>query len=207
MQEFNLKDIWENADARAETWYRKLRPELEAMARRKNDSVLQRIRRLVLGEVVFSVVVLALAAYYLRDLPTPLFVLTILFFIGVMAISYRYYMQFSQEIGRVPTLNIVESTSEYLRILSNYKNRLLRLSITLMPIGLVVGFFAGFGAGANNDFSALQDLKFWIISIVALTIVAWPSYLLTKWYYRFFLGSKEKELEQVLARLNEEEEE
>ncbi|MEO0875656.1 MAG: hypothetical protein AAFY48_13730 [Bacteroidota bacterium] len=29
----------------------------------------------------------------------------------------------------------------------------------------------------------------------------------TKWYYRFFLGSKEKELEQVLARLREEEEE
>ncbi len=207
MQEFDLKNIWEEADAGAERWYQELRPELVAMARRKNDSVLQRIRRLVLWEILFAVASLALAVYYLQGLSTPLYVLMIVFFIVVIAISYRYYLQFSQEISEVPSLNIVESTSAYLRILSNYKNRLIRLSIALMPVGLVVGFFAGFGMGADNDFSALQDPVFWVISIVALAIVAVPSYLLTKWYYRFFLGSKEKELEQVLIRLQQEEEE
>ena len=207
MQEFDLKDIWEGAGAGAEAWYKELRPELVAMARKKNDSVLQRIRRLVLQEVIFSLVVFAFAVYYLRDIPLALYLLMIVFFLGVMAISYRYYMQFSREIAQVPTMNIVESTSSYLRILSNYKNRLIRLSIALMPVGLIVGFLAGFGAGSENDFSALQKPLFWVISIVALGIIAGPTYLFTRWYYRFFLGSKEKELEQVLERLRQEEEE
>ena len=165
MQEFDLQDIWEGADVDAAQWYERLRPELVAMARQKNDSVLQRIRRMVLWEIVFALLTLAVSMYYLRDLPVFLFVGLIAFFMVVITISYRYYLQFSREIGQVPSLNIVESTSAYLRILSNYKNRLVRLSIILMPLGLIVGFFAGFGVGAENDFSALREAKFWLITI------------------------------------------
>lgn len=207
MQEFDLKNIWDDVDAGAAEWYRELRPELVAMARQKNDSVLQRIKRLVLAEIVFAIFVLAAAVYYMRSLPLLLYASIIVFFVVVITISYRYYLQFSREIARVPALNIVESTSEYLRILGDYKNRLIRMSIALMPIGLIAGFFAGFGVGAENDFSALLTPKLWLISVVTLALVAVPSYLLTKWYYHFFLGSKEKELEQVLDRLRQEEEE
>ncbi len=206
MQEFDLKNIWEGAGAGAEAWYQELRPELEAMARKKNDSVLQRIRRLVFWEVLFSFVVLGLAVYYLRTLPVLLYVLMLSLLLVVIAISYRYYLQFSNETNQVPTLSVVESTAAYLRILNNYKNRLLRLSIIFIPIGLIVGFFTGFSMGAKNDFSAFQKPLFWLINAGILAVMAGPTYFLTKWYYRFFLGSKEKELEQVLARLREEEE-
>ncbi|MEL7427209.1 MAG: hypothetical protein AAFN81_29725 [Bacteroidota bacterium] len=207
MQEFDLKDIWEGAGDGAAAWYKELRPELVAMARKKNDGVLQRIRRLVFREVLFSLMILGLAIYYLRELEVLLYVLIIVFFLGVIAISYRYYLQFSRQISQVPSLNIVESTEAYLELVGNYKNRMIRLSVALMPVGLIVGFFTGFGVGAENDFSAFQKPMFWVISIAALLIIAGPTYYFTKWYYRFFLGSKEKELEQVLARLREEEEE
>ena len=207
MQEFDLKNIWDSTDAGAARWYRELPPELVAIAQKKNDSVMARIRRLVLAEIVFAVVVLGAAVYFMRSLPTLFYASIIVFFVLVIILSYRYYRQFSQEIEQVPALNIVKSTAAYLRILGDYKNRLIRMSIALMPVGLIAGFFAGFGVGAENDFSALQEPKLWLISAVALILVAIPSYLLTKWYYRFFLGSKEKELEQVLARLREEQEE
>ena len=56
MQEFDLQELWGQADDRAEAWYDRLRPDLVAIARQKNDSIVQRIRRLVQWELLFSAV-------------------------------------------------------------------------------------------------------------------------------------------------------
>ena len=64
MQEFDLKNLWSQADERAEAWYESRRPELVATARKQNDSVLQRIRRLVLSELIFSAVVFVAMLWY-----------------------------------------------------------------------------------------------------------------------------------------------
>ena len=122
-----------------------------------------------------------------------------------MIISYRYYQRFTSDIEAVPAMNIVASTEAYLNILNNYKTRLVRLSVLLMPVGLLVGFMAGFGLGNKNDFSALTSSKFWLATIPALIAIAIPTYYFTLWYYRFFIGSKEKELTAVLERLRQEE--
>jgi hypothetical protein len=203
MQEFDLQELWGQADDRAEAWYDRLRPDLVAIARQKNDSILQRIRRLVQGELLFSAVAFVGLLFYWQDFHLLLFLLLELTILLVMVISYRHYLQFSKEIEAVPAMNIVASTEAYLNILRGYKKRLVRLSILLMPVGLIVGFMAGFGLGSENDYSAFLSLKFWLITIPALAAIAVPTYYFTLWYYRFFIGSKEKELAEVLERLQE----
>ncbi|WP_020537390.1 hypothetical protein [Lewinella cohaerens] len=205
MQEFDLQELWGQANDRAEAWYDRLRPDLVATARQKNDSVLQRIRRLVQGELLFSTAAFVGLLFYWQDFH-PLFLIlmesTILL---VMIIAYRYYRRFTSDIEAVPAMNIVASTEAYLNILNTYKTRLVRLSIFLMPVGLIIGFMAGFGLGNKNDFSAFSSSKFWLTTIPALIAIAIPTYYFTLWYYRFFIGSKEKELAAVLERLRQEE--
>ncbi|WP_367391726.1 hypothetical protein [Lewinella sp. LCG006] len=203
MQEFDLQELWGQADDRAEAWYDRLRPDLVAIARQKNDSILQRIRRLVQGELLFSAMAFIGLLFYWQNFHLFFFLLLEFTILLVMVISYRHYLRFSREIEAVPAMNIVASTEAYLNILRGYKKRLVRLSILLMPLGLVVGFMAGFGLGSENDYSALLHLKFWLITIPSLIAVAVPTYYITLWYYRFFIGSKEKELAEVLERLRE----
>lgn len=203
MQEFDLQELWGQADDRAEAWYDRLRPDLVAIARQKNDSILQRIRRLVQGELLFSAMAFLGLLFYWQNFHLFFFLLLEFTILLVMVISYRHYLRFSREIEAVPAMNIVASTEAYLNILQGYKKRLVRLSILLMPLGLVVGFMAGFGLGSENDYSALLHLKFWLITIPSLIAVAVPTYYITLWYYRFFIGSKEKELTEVLERLRE----
>lgn len=205
MQEFDLKELWGQANDRADAWYESLRPDLVATARKKNDSVLQRIRRLVQGEMIFSVVALVAVLCYWQAFHPVFLVLLEVTILLVMLVSYRYYQHFSEEIAAVPSMNIVASTEAYLNILSDYKKRLIRLSMILMPISLVIGFMAGFGLGTENDYTALLTPKFWYFTIPSLLLVAIPTYFFTRWYYHFFIGSKEKELSAVLERLREEE--
>ncbi len=203
MQEFDLQELWGQADDRAEAWYDRLRPDLVAIARQKNDSILQRIRRLVQWELLFSALAFLGLLFYWQDFHLLFFLLTEFTILSVMVISYRHYQRFTREIEAVPAMNIVASTEAYLNILRGYKKRLVRLSILLMPVALLVGFMAGFGLGSEKDYSALMSFKFWLVTIPALAAVAVPTYYLTLWYYRFFIGSKEKELAEVLERLRE----
>lgn len=205
MNEFDLKELWSQADEGAEAWYEGQRPELVATARQKNDSVLQRIRRLVQSELIFGALVFLGMLWWWQEMHPLIFGLMEVSILGLMYMSYRYYRRFREEIAAVPTLNIVASTKGYLNILSAYKKRLLRLSLLLMPFALVIGFMAGFGLGTENDFSGLATFRFWLVTVLSLLLVAIPTYFFTVWYYRFFIGSKEKELATVLERLREEE--
>lgn len=135
------------------------------------------------------------------------YVLIIVFFVLVIIFFYCYYWQFSQEIEQVFVLNIVKFIVVYLCIFGDYKNWLIWMFIVFMLVGLIVGFFVGFGVGVENDFLVLQEFKLWFIFVVVFILVVILFYLFIKWYYCFFLGFKEKELEQVLVCLCEEQEE
>lgn len=206
MQEFDLKDLWGRADGRADAWYEKLRPELAAIARKKNKHVLQRIRRRVQAEIIFNLFIYISLLWLLRDIHFVIFMLLAFLFLFISGNAYRYYRQFSKNIAKVPTMNIVASTESYLKIIHDYKNRLLRFSMFLIPFSLSVGFVAGFGTGTDNNYAALSEPQFWFISVLIVAITAIPTYYYTKWYHRVFLLSKEKELQAVLNGLREEEE-
>ena len=203
MREFDLKELWEEANEPAAAWYDRQRSELAATARRKNAGVLQRIRRLVQGELIFSAAVFAGAFWWWSELHPLPFVLLELSILLVMILGYRYYRHFSAAVAAVPTLDVVASTETYLRLLGNYKRRLIRLSLLLTPFALIVGFLAGFGLGTENDFSGLATAKFWLYAVPGLLVGAAAAYFFTVWYYRFFIGSKEKELEALLDRLRD----
>lgn len=206
MQEFDLNSIWNEADKKADSWYEDLRPELESMARQKNDSMLQRIKRLVEMEMAISILIIIGFATYSRSMNPIVLGIIILSLVGVLLISYQYYRQFRQQVELVPTLNIKASTTAYLEQLSNYKRRLIRLSLIFLPFGLIIGFIGGFAMGTDNDLSKLNDPQFWLGITPVLLIAALLCFLFVKAYYRFFIGIQEDELKEVLLRLNREEE-
>ncbi|PTM14669.1 MAG: hypothetical protein DA408_02450 [Bacteroidetes bacterium] len=205
MQEFDLESLWNQTDKSAEDWYQRLRPELVALAQRKNDSVLQRIQRMVAAEMVVGVLILVGLLYYVRDFHPLLIAAIIGFFGAILYITYAYYRNFQEKILAVPTLNIIAATCAYLQHVGDYRRRLLQLSIVLLPFSLLIGFFTGFGIGADQDFSSLLTVKFWAVVLPLLAVLGVLFYFFVKWYYRLLLGNKEKELQLVLNRLLEEE--
>lgn len=205
MKEFDLNSIWNQADKKADSWYQELRPELEAMARQKNDGVLQRIRRLVEMEMIFSVLLIIGMGIYGRAMEPLILALVLVTLIGVLFISYRYHQTFRNQIEAVPTMNIKASTKAHLQHLTNYRQRLVRLSMVFLPFGLGIGFVAGFAMGTDNDLGKISTLDFWLKNIPFLLIATVLCYFFVHWYYRFFIGSQEDELKAVLARLDAEE--
>jgi hypothetical protein len=103
-------------------------------------------------------------------------------------------------------MNIKASTAAYLEQLSNYKQRLIRLSLIFLPFGLIIGFIGGFALGADNDLSKLSDLQFWLKTLPILLVAAVLCYGMVRAYYRFFIGTQEDELKEVLIRLDAENE-
>lgn len=206
MQEYDLNSIWSQADKKADNWYKDLRPELETMARKQNDSVLQRIKRLVEMEMAISVLIIVGFTIYSRTIHPAILATIILSLIGVLIISYRYYRYFRQQIELVPTMNIRASTAAYLQQLGDYKRRLIRLSLVFLPFGLLIGFVGGFALGTDNDLAPLSDPYFWLRMLPILLVTAALCYGLVRVYYRFFIGTQEDELRGVLDRLDKEDE-
>lgn len=203
MQEFDLEQLWEEAGAGADEWYTQLRPALVQTARQQNQSVLQRLRRLMLSELLLSLVGIVLFAYFGQAVSPWVYGTFIGLLVIVSAVSYRQYRRFRTEIDAVPTLNIVASTRAYLHIITRYRQRLFRLTILVLPLALGVGFIAGYSLG-SNDYKPMQQWHFWLRVLPLLVAGGVFMYFLTTWYYRFFIGRKEEELQQLLRQLENE---
>jgi len=203
MKEFDLKSIWGDADQDAKEWYEDLRPELIDMAKKQNDSVLHRLRRLAIIELTSGIFAITALLYYIRSLEIWLLVAATLFMLALVFVSFYQYRVFKQKADQVPTLNIVDSTKSYLTLIHNYKKRLNRVAVVLIPLSILVGVFLGFNQ-YDDDYSTFFKWETWSTLLPVLIALSLLSMLGTRWYYNYFIGSKENELQAVLNGLMEE---
>ncbi len=204
MKEFDLKSIWDGADQQAEQWYQHLRPELIAKAKKQNDSVLHKIQRLTMMEIITGGISLLVLLYFIRAMSVWIIGGTGIVFLCLIYISFHQYRLFKQKADQVPTLNILASTEAYLKLINDYRKRLNRIAVLLMPFSILLGLFLGFHLNDVNDYSSFFKLKTWVILLPILLVLSVVSIYLTKWYYSYFIGSREKELQTVVDSLKDE---
>ncbi|MEM1215456.1 MAG: hypothetical protein AAGJ82_07220 [Bacteroidota bacterium] len=201
MQEFDLQSTWDDTDAKAEQWYRQLRPELVQLARQQNASVLARLQRLMWREIVlgsiFFVVVLLL--FYREDTSWVTLLYTLLLFLGGCWMSYYAHNKFSERIAAIPTMNVIESTTAYLHEVTQYRQRLTRLSLLISPLAVLAGY--SIGVMLNHSYEVLLEPSFWVKTLLSMLVFGGLIYYGSRWYYRFFIGKRETELRALLERL------
>ncbi|MEZ4983569.1 MAG: hypothetical protein R2795_00785 [Saprospiraceae bacterium] len=205
MKEFDWQSAWEQSNESAGRWYQQVRPDVAMRIRQRHEDVLSYLRRLMLYELYVGGIAILVLLYVCRSLPLPLLGLLFAGLAGMMYLSFMYFQRFNRKITAVPTLDVVASTRAYIDLIADYRQRLLRLALILTPISLILGFFAGFGIGANNDFGPLYTLKFWALALPLLALLAILCYWGMRWYYNYFVGKQEERLKAVLAGMEEEE--
>lgn len=206
MKEFDLDSLWQNAGEEASSWYQEHQAEIVRQARRRNESVLRKIERSVWLETILGVILMVAALWFLNDIsPVVWWALLAVCLIAIW-ITLRYYFQFKRQVNSIPSLNIKASTEQFLGLLRSYKVRLTRLSLILTPIALLSGFAGGFSSGGTTDYSAITSIKFWLVVIPLLALAMFGLYYFIRWYYQWFFGAQEEQLEDILRSLSGEEE-
>jgi hypothetical protein len=203
MQEFDLHKLWDDANADADQWYQQRRQELLAQAQQRSASILQKLRRQFLWETLLSLALGAIVIAWFFQPVSWIFWGIVLFWLASTLLFVRIYYQFRQDIARLPLLDVKASTAGFLRLLREHGQRLVRLYWVLGPLGLIFGYFVGFLEGSANNYAALQDWRFWAISIPALALTGWLFTYYGRWRYQRAIGRREIELEEILESLGE----
>lgn len=205
MKEFDLQSIWNDADHQATEWYEHLRPELITKARKQNNGVLHKLKHFAMVELIFGIVFTIVITIYTYQYSFWLMSGAFLSLSALTYISYRQYWLFKKQVALVPTQDIITSTTNYLNLITDYRNRMTRLAILIAPFAVALGMYLGYILNGKNNFYTLFETNILVILIPALIVLSVLTTFTSKWYYNFFIGSKEKELQSVLDSLTVEE--
>ncbi len=205
MKEFDLQSIWDGTDHGATEWYERLRPELITKARRQNNGVMYKLKRLAMIELVLGGIFTIVITIYMSQQSFWLMGGAFLFLSCLTYVSYRQYWLFKKQVALVPTLNIIASTTSYLNLIAAYRKRMTRFAILITPLAVGVGVYLGYMMNGASNFSKIFETEVLVILIPVLILLSVSTIFISKWYYNFFIGSKEKELQSVLDSLQVEE--
>ena len=205
MKEFDLQSIWDDADHGAAEWYERLRPELITKARKQNNGILYQLKRLAMIELVLGVIFTIAITTYMSQQSFWLMGGAFLFLSGLTYASYRQYWLFKKQVALVPTLDIIASTTSYLNLIAAYRKRMTRFAVLITPLAVGVGMYLGYMMNGASNFSKIFEPEVLVVLIPVLLLLSVLTIFSSKWYYNFFIGSKEKELQSVLDSLKVEE--
>ncbi|RME99875.1 MAG: hypothetical protein D6772_07055 [Bacteroidetes bacterium] len=203
MQEFDLHSIWDDAHADAEQWYQQQRQQLLRRAQQRSEDVLRQLHRQFIRETILSLILGAGLIVWFYEASILLFWSVVLFWLACLVLVSRIYVQFRHELKQRPLQDVKTATKAYLRLLHTHGQRLVQLYRILGPLGLLLGYFAGFFQGAPARYAALQDWTFWAVSISVLVLIGWLATHYARWRYQQVIGRREKELKEVLRALEE----
>ncbi len=143
MEDFDLNSVWKNSDEQADKFYRSVEPEVLEMARKYSTSVLDRIRKNVIGEWVSTLIIFAGLIIYGHMLGHFWFV------VGVSAVllglTWVPYSQMLKKIGEAPSKNLVESLETKIKVLELFIKRLKFLMWVLKYSPLSFTYVSGYG--------------------------------------------------------------
>lgn len=201
MPEFDLQSLWDDSNKSAAQWYSAQREQLLTQTTGRSQGVLRQLQRQFRREMTFSSLLGGLLLFGLFDPQSILYWLVVVFWLGALGLMGVVYYRFQREIARVPLLDVKTATAAYLALLRSYSKQLVRLYWLLGPIGLVLGYYVGFSWGAANVMQALQDWKFWVVSLCLLGIAAYLGRRYASWRYERAIGRRIVVLEEIVQSL------
>jgi len=204
MSELDLNKIWDSDRDKARSHYQSL-SDVEKLAKKKSDNVLNKIYRNILIESIFSTIVIVLIGIWLYELDKLVFWAYSVFLIIVVAFSFRLYLNFSKGIKSVNQKKVVDSLREYVRITGHYIKRLKVYIYYVTPAGYLIGLVFGAIADPGKDTFAEIITRIGIGSAVGIPFLAVLIWFFNKKYIKWLYGRHYDSLKEILDNLEKEE--
>ncbi len=197
MEDNELKSIWNKADSMIDTTNDIKR--FHQISVQKSTSVIDKFKRVIWGESIAGLAIFIWFGYFLFiDNDWVTFGALVL-----MALFQFYYFSYNI-LKKISALNYNQPLGNYLKqaraVIGKYVRFYKIVSFVALPIGYVVGLFRGLSShGASVTFKWPEALLFAFISLIAIGLFS----LAIVVYIRFFYGKKIKELDRLIAEMDE----
>lgn len=193
----NLKTTWDSfskvSEKKQYTTY-----QLKQLLKHKSNNEFQKIKRKMLVEFVFSIILCCFLLVYILIVDPIKIWYSLAFFIAIITISSVPYF-----IVKKTNVNIDNSLKEYLaEFLKKFKRIYVNTFTVLIPITIVGSFFIGYNI---SDKDYLSNISFSKITIIVAVIIAlsFVGFLLQKKYFNWVYGKNLDRLKECLADLQE----
>ncbi len=192
MLENDLKNIWNKSGKEADSYFRKIEPELEKKAHSSSKDVMAKVKRNLNAEIILTIIFLIALPFIWKEIlePIKLSILLIL-----VAFSFAFYFRFIGKLRKVRDENVMDSLKDKIDLLSSFIRRLKIFVYILTPAGFYYGYILKFLEDGD-----LSDIR--IIDIaITLPIIALLIWLINAKYIYFLYGKNLKELKNIFEGL------
>lgn len=201
MKDFDLNQIWKDADGQADAYYDNVESQIVKLAKRQSKSILQKLYRNILMEWISGILLLGGLAYLFRELDNFSSLVIGLTLIALMV--WVPYGNMLKKIRETPSQNLVTAISNYIQILGQFIRRLKIFMWILMPLSFIYGYYIG----ATDDSAISEQLDqqpLWEVvvgSLLYLFFVIILFWSMFKWYIPELYGKPKKQFEELLEDL------
>ena len=203
MSELDLNKIWDSDRDKARDHYESL-SDVEKLAKKKSDNVLNKIYRNIFIESVFSLIFVVLLGIAFYEWEMLAFWGYTVFVVIVVVFSFRLYLNFARGMKNVNQQKVVNSLREYVRITGHYIKRLKVYIYYVTPSGYLIGLV--FGILSNPDIGSISEIltRVGIGSAVGIPFLLFMIWFINKKYIKWLYGRHYDSLKQILDNLEKE---
>lgn len=195
MEELDINEIWKSADAQANEYYSTIEPSVIAMAKKRSNSTLEKLKRTIIIEWILCLILLiwVLVSYVQSVFVAFVLVLSYIF------MSYPYIKLYRQ-IKKTPAHDTVHCLSSYIDVIDSFIKRLKVFTIGSTLLGFLLAMYMVFVEDGDYWSDKIWEVLFYMIPII-LAFSVLMCFVLIGWYIPRFYGRLKKELEELLTGL------
>lgn len=204
----DLKSAWQAVNAQQLSEQRVSAAEVRRIIRSRSTSLLERINRTILLEVLASILLATGGCTYLfllDDHHLPEIAFLGVYFLAVLVFYYYKYRalnlhELTEESLTTSLRHLVHRTQQFLRIY-HY------MIVVGVPLGALIGFAYGLYYAQRDGHPLAENLTTKVVAFAAAALVIVGGFwiLLSKWYVNRIYGKPFRDLQDCLAELEESE--
>lgn len=204
MEEFDLRDLWNQQEKDAGQFFEGIAPEVERMARQSSKGIIAKVLRNSRNEMYLTIG-LGLFVLFYADFNSTLFWAFVVGNCVAIPISIRLYTRMYHRIKDINQRSIKLALQSKIQIMQRFVKRLQLYTYILLPFGCLLGILANMTAYHIMPIDVpafLEELG--IQLFIALPLMAVIIWFFNKKYIYWLYGKHLEELERLYASLEEE---
>jgi uncharacterized membrane protein YidH (DUF202 family) len=208
----NLKNLWHQLE---KTETKVQISEIQTMLHQKSSDALAKLKNRLLFDVItgtIGAITFILMGIFSSDLAWKIlggFILLI--YLPFVTLGWREYLKLRKV--NLSNSNLKAQLSQLVGHWERGLNESLKIQQFLVPIGTLLGFWAGANWGSKGDFisrmfsrsfTEVKTYLIWGLVIIVLSLLLWFTNKYLKWYLKSVFGSQVNRLKECLQALAEE---
>lgn len=201
MEEFDLNNIWNREQERADQFFGNIAPEVEKMAQKKSGDIISKVLKNSKIEVLAGLaLIIPLLSIYLnlKESERPSFWYLILFTVIILIIFVILVMDLHSGVKAINAMSVKEGIAAKIAILQSYINRMRLYNYVFLPVGFIAGFMSSFlGGGSTLSLTVLL-----VVLLIFLPVSLAFAWYINKRYIFWLYGRHLEELKSTYTRLS-----